>query len=167
MGAVHTNAFTEKFYVSPLPRFRKENLILRDEPVSYSDDKTEHGYSLSYVPITGEKLKPVISFRARPMPGCCGVLMVYYLRPSNVPDAKEAEELYKDTLKAICYAAKAADYGMVCMSLLATSVSAMNILLAEGFTEDRFINGKTGNEVVLLHKDLKQAVPARQKFTCE
>lgn len=160
MGAVHANGFTEKLYAVASSKH-----LIRDAAVPYSDDKTEHGYTFGYV--KDGQLANSISFRARPMPGCCGVLVVYYLRPNSTLEAKEAARLYKETVGLILEAAKAAKYGMVAMSLLSNSHQAIKILREQNFTDCSFINGKTGNGVVMLLKNLEQPVPASQEFVCD
>lgn len=156
MSAIHANKFTEKLYLLKGPGY------LRDFKLEYSDDATEHGYAYYK---EGEQL---ISFRARPLPGCCGVLVVYYVRPSS--KAENPQDLFTATIRVILEAAKHADYGCVQMSLVETSDEAIELLKHEGFENlfNPMRNGKTGNMLVLLGCDLKQpAKTDKKKFVVE
>lgn len=156
MSAIHANKFTEKLYLLKGPGY------LREFKIPYSDDATEKEY-IYYQ--EGEKL---ISFRARPLPGCCGVLVVYYVRPASKIDNPQA--LFTATIKVILEAAKKAEYGCVQMSLLETSDEAISLLQNEGFENlfNPIRNGKTGNLIVVLGKDLDQpAKTDKKKFVVE
>lgn len=165
MGAIHVDEFTRKLYLEPLPVFEGGDETygthLRVEKQEYGDT-TEQLYELW----SGDK--QVVSFRARALPGCCGVLVVYYLRPSRTLSVEQATKLYTETVEIIVRAAVKAKYGAIEMTLLATSKAALNILnQTHGFAMLPFINGKSGNEVVHLFKSLGQERKAHQQFACE
>lgn len=158
MGAIHEDGFTIELYKRPIP----DGTHLRDWPVSYSDDKTEHEYALC--DMTGKRL---VTWRARLLPGCCGILTVYYLRPNSDQTLAKAQLWYEKTVELIIAAAHVAKLGMIIMSLLGTSQPAIKALEKQGFClTQTFVNGKTGHNVCFLTRDLQQPIPATREFAC-
>jgi hypothetical protein len=146
MAAIHTQGFEEELYARP----PLAGCHLRAGEVKYSDDKTEREFSY-----WNKARQKVVSFRARPLPGCCGTLVVYYLRPSTRLSLKKQARVYQQTMSRILAAAHAAKYGQLMMTLLLESEEAR---LALETLEERdlyelafesYENGKTGNEVVV------------------
>lgn len=138
MGAVHHDDFTEQMF-KQVP----EGMYLRTRAVQYSDDVMEREYML-FARDTHEKW---ISFRARRLPGCCGVLVVFYLRPTE--HAKKGKEVFMDTFFRIKTAAGLAKLGSVLLTQ--TKGSLGQELLSKsslGHMEFSFVNWKTDNEIV-------------------
>ena len=161
MGAVHVSDFTEQLYLVKGPG------QLRVDQVKYSEDKTEVSYSYWKLPgkLVKSKLAELISFRARPLPGCCGILVVYYVRPRVV---KDGPALFSATMDSIINAAKAAGYASVLMSLLETSKEALATVTGKGFSSTvPMINRKTHNGVVTLQLDLKQEPVKTKTFVVD
>lgn len=159
MGAVHANNFTEALYLVKGPG------QLRVESIKYSDDKTEMTYEYWKVS-TGllAKSSPLISFRARPLPGCCGILVLYYVRLRTV----DKGEIFAKTIEAAVTAAKQAGYASIIMSLLDSSKDAIGIVTSKGFNSSTpMVNKKTDNAVVTLQLDLKQEKKTETKFVVE
>ncbi|MDE1766612.1 MAG: hypothetical protein KGI27_10140 [Thaumarchaeota archaeon] len=150
MGAVHANNFTSELYLIKGPG------QLRVSPVKYSDDSTEYQYEYWKV---GAKPKRLISFRARPLPGCCGILVVYYVRPDG------GRESWYSTMIAVFDAAKKAGYATLMLSLLQSSQEALEDLQKAGYILSKpMVNKKTGNPLVLAYIDLKQVVTTTKTF---
>lgn len=105
MSAQHSEDFSEKFY-QRCPLFKH----VRDERVAYSDDKTERSYT-----IYDRKFNRLCAFRARRLPGCCGVLVIYYLRPTTTKE-RAAIAVFQKTLEWIRLAAGDAKYGAILLS---------------------------------------------------
>ena len=141
MSAIHHNEFTEQFYkVVPKGQY------LRDNKIPYSEDKTEREYTLY-----NTKHTKLVSFRARALPGCCGVLVVYYLRPNNLKAGllETAEEkqlrVFEETLELIRIAAGKAKFGTLLLTQTESSIGGKT-----GYTPvASFVNWKTKNKVLV------------------
>jgi hypothetical protein len=136
MSAIHANEFTEQLY-----KLAGKKIYIRDNADSYSGDKTERCYSI-YDKKTNKK---IIVFRARPLPGCCGVLVVYYLRPQGGTSA-QGIQVFKSTLMSLIVpAAGNAKFGAVMLSQVDGSLgdSAMSI----SALSSNFVNHKTAHSV--------------------
>jgi len=133
MGAIHSTNFTENLYANIGWRWK-----LRDRDMGkYSDDQTEREYSIYNL-----QNKRVVVFRARALPGCCGVLVVYYLRPSEIGSAMGT---FKKTLKLIMKAASKAHFGLV--MLTQTVDSTGDTILKAMSTPVTWTNWKTKNNI--------------------
>src|SRR5487761_1132826 len=98
MGAQHAETFTEKLVLNPLL-----GTFWREKLPNYSDDKTERIYKQYSI----LKKDCIVEFHARQMPGCCGILVVYYLRPQRV---KGQINIFKSTIEQIVKIAKESQY---------------------------------------------------------
>jgi len=134
MGAIHANTFTNELYRN-IPRGN----YLRDKR-AYSEDQTERVYK-----IYNKRHEEVVSFRARPLPGCCGVLVVYYLRP-NSSSRKSNTETFQETLTLIVRCAGLAKFGNVLLTQT-TGSAGYDTLVSSG-SSFKFTNWKTRNDVV-------------------
>jgi hypothetical protein len=136
MSAIHATGFTEQlFRVVGRGLFR--GLYLRHGK-PYSQDSTEEQYELY-----DKRHNKVVTFRARPLPGCCGVLVVYYLRPDR--SAKDPQKVFTDTLALIVEAAGKAKFGAVLMSQTADSAGFAALYAQQHGSQ--FTNWKTNHRV--------------------
>lgn len=87
----------------------------------------------------------------RILPGCCGILLIYRISGKDKPVIR--------LIKAICQAARKANFGMVCMSLLASSPVIAG--LGPEWTSSAFQNPRTRNDVQLLSYKLPVKVKAK------
>jgi hypothetical protein len=119
-------------------------MFVQDAELKYSDDKTEREYTVGIKGVSSN----VLTFRARPLPGCCGVLVAYYIRPSHLKAAQQ-ERLFKQTVEWIIEAASYAKFGAVLFTQVADSNGAKMLTGAvkEGVVTNNFTNWKTGNEL--------------------
>lgn len=139
MSVTHDETFTEKLFQA-CPR----NMYVRDFKVE-SEDKTERSYTFY-----SRKGVRIGSFRARRLPGCCGVLAVYYLRPST-NDPKQAKATFQRLLSVITNAAQAALYGAILLTQTAGSTGQMalsELAGAAGVNTSTFRNWRTNNTVI-------------------
>jgi|SRR5271157_810740 len=154
MGAIHANEFTECLY-------KEIGLLkyLRDNSLEYSDDKTERQYT-----IFSRCSNPIVNFRARPLPGCCGVLVVYYLRPTQT---KNSLKVFRATLSLIVKAAGKAKFGLVILSQ--TINSPIYDILKNAHLTTQFTNWKTKNQVGIftIKTTYKEKKIARKVFDGE
>lgn len=165
MAAIHAENFTDELYKRVNTGILRGN-YLRHRTLTYSDDKTERQYS-----IYNRRGRLVVEFRARPLPGCCGVLVVYYLRPAH--DAKEPQKVFTDTLSLIAEAAGLAKFGSVLLTQTQDS-SGFRAFTSSGWHSDlpvqpEFTNWKTGSRVsvfMILTKAPPEA-PKRASFSGE
>jgi hypothetical protein len=160
MGAIQAVGFTDQLY-HVVGRGLFRGLYLRTAPLPWSEDKTEQSYTLH-----NKKHEPVVSFRARPLPGCCGVLVVYYLRPSR--DSKEPQKVFTDTLNLIVEAAGLAKFGSVLLTqTVDTAGSAATAAMAK--PSAFFTNWKTNNRIGLFVLETKapEAEPKKAAFDGE
>jgi len=138
MGATHTNSFTDAMFCAVNKGFLR-GMYLRVE--NFRVDTTEREFKL-----ISKKQKEIIRFFARPLPGCCGVLVVSYLRPGNAE--KDPEKVFAATLQLIVKAAGDAKFGTVQLTQVGNSTGynalrdELHILPTYTFT-----NYKTGNTV--------------------
>jgi hypothetical protein len=109
----------------------KVSKILQETKGIIVTDKTDSSWTFEY---NGAKMS------LRVLPGCCGILLVYRISGKD----KIALRL----LKAICQAARKAEFGLVTISLL--SNSSLRKLLSPEWTTTTFQNPRTRNEVELL-----------------
>lgn len=147
MSAIHPNSFTEALF-KEVQALSWQRYYLRVETLGYSDDKTER----SYVLVDKLSGKAACTFRARPLPGCCGVLVVYYLRPavsSNI-------SFFKKTLRLIEKAAGRARYG--CVLLTQTDASA-GYTAMDSAPQWAFVNWKTNNGVGVFLRAVGKTAP--------
>lgn len=151
MGATHAQNFTEVLYGLVNRGILRGN-YLRDKVLDYSADKTEREYM-----IFDRKGRLVVGFRARPLPGCCGILVVYYLRPGSA--VKEPQKVFTDTLDLILEAAGLSKIGSV---LLTQTVDSLGFKALASSTQPRalFTNWKTSNNVGVFM--LETAAPAEE-----
>lgn len=152
MGAIHNEGFTDKLYES-VPK----GWQLRDFPV-YSDDKTEREYRLRRKGFYG------INFRARALPGCCGVLVVYYLRPAN-----NKPFTFRATLRWIVKCAGQTKFGAVMLTQTDGSLGLKALSYKQEYTPSAvFKNFKTGNGVAVYVIDTEYKAPKKKlKFEDE
>lgn len=157
MGAIHASNFTEELYRRVNTGILRGN-YLRDHVLDYSADKTEREYN-----ILDRRSRGVVSFRARPLPGCCGILVVYYLRPDR--NSKDAQKVFTDTLNLIVEAAGGAKYGAVLLTQTVDSAGhrALSEAAAGPAVTCRFVNFKTGNEIVTYTIATKAPVEEAKK----
>jgi branched-subunit amino acid transport protein AzlD len=140
MGAIHATGFTEQLYKRAPGKF-----YVRDSKVEYSKDETEREYILG-----DKKSDAEIRFRARPLPGCCGVLVVYYLRPSGFKNQTKA---FNEALSLIIDAAGKAKFGNV---LLTQTVGSLGYqTLNDGIGKFLFTNWKTNNQIGVFQFETK------------
>jgi len=160
MSALHESNFTNQLYLVKGPG------QLRVSSDHYSADKTEKIYAYY------KKDNELVSFRARPLPGCCGVLVVYYVRPKEFKGKifkRTSKEIFTQTIKAVLEAAKAGKYASVLMTLLVSSNEAEEVLEYAGFyASNGMRNAKTGNLLRVFTKDLEQPMSVdHEKFVVE
>lgn len=153
MAAIHAENFTDELYQRVNTGILRGN-YLRNRVLTYSDDKTERQYS-----IYGRKGGLVVEFRARPLPGCCGILVVYFLRPAH--DAKEPQKVFTDTLALIMEAAGMAKFG--CVLLTQATESEGYKALNDGMGKFLFTNWKTSNKIAVFHFETKAPALAVKK----
>jgi H+/gluconate symporter-like permease len=140
MGAIHATGFTEQMH-AVLPG----NVYLKATNYEQAEDKTEYSYTI----IRKSTQTTFATFRARPLPGCCGVLVVYYLRPSY-KNPKTAEKTFKDVAEMIIDAAGRARFGQVIFTQTVASSGerVLNSMKMNGIV--MFTNWKTGNKVCTI-----------------
>ena len=139
MGAIHADNFTEALY-----KVIQRGYFLRDSEVKYSDDKTERLYDLWRRKLVGDKHEKLATFRARALPGCCGVLVVYYLRPTQVGSAAK---IFNLTFELIRKAAGKAKFGAVLLTQTRPSTGEGILDAKTGGFRSMFTNWKTRNEI--------------------
>lgn len=138
MGALHHDDFTEQMF-----KLVPEGMYLRTNGVRHSDDGTEREYHF----YERKTHKQWISFRARRLPGCCGVLVLYYLRPDKDLDAKKQRVLFLEVLSMVVLGAGFAKLGTVLMTQTVDSAGD-RALVSAGFKPIMpFVNWKTGNSI--------------------
>lgn len=144
MGAIHHNQFTEELY-----KIIPKGMYLRDNSNKYSDDQTERTYRLY-----NKKHREIASFRARALPGCCGVLVVYYLRPAPCKRQEDSITVFRDTLEGIVQAAGMAKFGAVLLTQVVGSLGYN--ALCNNNNSLRFTNWKTDNTVATFQISTKR-----------
>ena len=142
MRAVHASSFTLEL-INKLVRFNGSLNFWRVGSVDYSLDKTEIQYTLH----STKDATCICTFNARPLPGCCGVLVVYYLRPDTRMKEAKQKKLFQKVFSAILLAAGRAEFGLVMMTQTKGSFGA-SILTKCNSYEFEFVNPKTGHAVV-------------------
>lgn len=136
MGALHHDDFTEQMF-KQMPK----TMYLRTNGVRHSDDATEREYNL----FERDTHKKWISFRARRLPGCCGVLVLYYLRPDKELGSSKQRSVFLETLAMVQRAAGLSKLGMVLMTQ--TMDSAGDRALDGQPAVGKFVNWKTNNTI--------------------
>lgn len=134
MGAIHATGFTDKMY-----RVLPKSVYLKDSAVEHSADKTERLHEV----FSTKTHDSILSFRVRPLPGCCGVLTVYYLRPSG----KNKVTTFKKWVLIILKAAGLARFGQVIFTQKAASEGADVLSRLPSGVRVPFTNWKTKNAV--------------------
>lgn len=101
--------------------------------------------------------KDVAVFQLQQMPGCCAIMTVSYLRVDNRVIS------FTETMEIIEKAAKRAAFGSIVMTQVVFNDMKLKShlwypLVADlGYVMSKsFVNGKSGNDVVYLTKDLGQ-----------
>ena len=136
MGAHHAEKFTEQLVLNP-----PFGTFWRERPSDWDEDKTERIYKQYSI----LKKECIVEFRARMLPGCCGVLVVYYLRPQR---AKNQVKIFKQTLATIIKVAAQTKYGAVMLTQTAGSLGYQALFDYPNMSSiPDFINGKTRNYV--------------------
>jgi hypothetical protein len=137
MGAKHSDTFTDH-----LQRVVPDGFYLNwTKPTQYDEDKVLRKYDVIVKADGGT----AISFSARTLPGCCGVLTVFYLniqRDATIEKALAWLGMLKE-------AASNAGYGSMLMSLHSNSPLA-GALKENGWVSAPFLNHKTGNNITIL-----------------
>ena len=153
MGRQHVDDFGDKLYANC-----SVFTYIRDRR-RYEDSKAR-SYTL-YSRRTG---KSFVSFVAQRLPGCCGVLVIYYLRPVNI---KNAAAVFKDTLKQIVKAAGQAKYGAVLLTQTHASCGFTALTAVESVLN--FTNWRTGNRICtyLINTDAPKERPKAPVFDGE
>src|SRR5208337_2425469 len=138
MGIQHTSEFTSKLH-----QISKKYYVIAEERWNKEDVGetlyTFHSHADGSI---------VGRFQARVMPGCCGILLVYYLRANG----KKAVDRFSELFTLIQKAASAAKFGATLYTQVVDS-QGYSILLKieantlEGENADFFTNHKTGNEI--------------------
>jgi hypothetical protein len=143
MSAIHPNDFTEALY----KRVSSSRYFLQVDSREFSDDKTEVNYVLrNRKTLFNDKNSTIATFRARPLPGCCGVLVVYYLRPTD-GKAKTFSSVFSLILKC----AGDAKYGAVLMSQRYHSIGHTCLkAVPRQMTFHEFVNPKTKNLITMF-----------------
>lgn len=96
--------------------------------------------------------RKIASFRCVEMPGCNGVGVFHRFW---ISESERARGLGKALMPIKLRAAKAAGYGSVICTVLATDAAQQRILTENGFTTGvNFLNPKTGNAVQIYAKIL-------------
>lgn len=140
MSALHHDDFTEQMF-----RACPKGWYLRTNAVRHSDDQTERDYSF-FDRDTSEKR---ITFRARRLPGCCGVLVLYYLRPEKTLDSKTARSLFLTVKELVIKAAGFAKLGQVLMTQTADSAGDAALVSGGHKSLLGFTNWKTKNSIAV------------------
>lgn len=152
MGAVHVGDFSEQMF-----RAIPATYYVRVE-LPYSDDRTERTFIVWHRSLIGNKHTKFATFRARALPGCCGVLCIYYLRPTSTGKGARG-----DFLKALGWIEKAAalaKYG----SVLLTQTMGTTGQEALGEPLHTFTNHKTGNVLALYNRATVVVVKKKPTF---
>jgi hypothetical protein len=139
MGIYHAVGFTEQIH-----RLSKKHYC-KDEQWN-KEDLSEREYKLE----SRKDGNIIASFRARALPGCCGVLVVYYLRPGVTKRGlfhQSAESIFKETLELIIQAAGKAKFGAVLLTQTLNSTGAKVLGEMLGCHIETFTNWKTKNKV--------------------
>jgi hypothetical protein len=147
MGAIHAIGFTEQMHIV-LPG----SMYLRSTNYDKADDRTEYSYTV----MNKKTGKSVATFRARPLPGCCGVLVVYYLRPSV---DKTAEKVFGSLVVLILKAAGQAKFGQVIFTQANGSTGAKILSVFGSRIVAHFTNWKTKNGILTF---LFSTVPPKE-----
>ena len=146
MAAIHATGFTEQLF-----RVLPKNVYLRTS-TPYTDDKTETQYDVHDRKTHGK----IVTFRARQMPGCCGVLVVYYLRPVGSMRktgrffARMPEDVFLEYAELIIKAAGLAKNGQVIFTQIVESAGAktlQKLCLGDKYCRSEFTNWKTNSKV--------------------
>lgn len=125
-------------------------VVCKEKTIGDIEETEYYVYSkLDLVEIGGRSWQAA-RFKTRPMPGCCGVLLVYYLVPT-----KGREEVVPELVETIGIAAQAAGYGMLMFTQKLKS-PLCGILEKADYLNTPFINGKTGNKLNVYLKVLAQ-----------
>lgn len=135
MGAIHAENFSDGLH-----RTAPKKYYVRSLKLDYSDDKTERKYTVKEMK-TGNT---VATFNARPLPGCCGVMVVYYLRPVS-----KIVKTFREILAWIDKAASVAKYGAVVFTLTDGEI-ADELRACPLFALNTFVNHKTGNQIQMF-----------------
>lgn len=92
------------------------------------------------------------TFQLQQMPGCCAVLIASFIDPEPY-----TPENFDEVLKMIEEANYEAGFGSLLMAQVVTRKAIWSICLGRGwYKSDEFINAKSGNSVVYLHKNMNQ-----------
>jgi hypothetical protein len=91
------------------------------------------------------------TFQIQQMPGCCAVLVVFFVRP-----IEPTRENFLKILSKIEVAAKSAGFGSLLMAQVGTEADWNWMFLAGWILSEPFTNAKSGNKVLYLTKDLGQ-----------
>src|SRR5690242_6340489 len=136
MGAWHSNNFAEFVQRSAPGSF----FVEVEKPEEADDPKRTFRFKKKV------KGQMVGSYNTAPLPGCCGVLVLF-----NFYTSGDAEDMMKCVQVGLT-AAKRAGYGAVALTLKGgTLLQALSAL--ENKTTVTFLNGKTGNQVAHILVD--------------
>lgn len=142
MGVTHTEKFSDH-----LQRALPDGFYLDwSKPDTYAEDKVLRKYNIK----SKEDGQTYAAFSARPLPGCCGVLTVFYL---TLGDKATIETALK-WLDVISTAGSDAGYGSLLMTLFAASPLAKTLASTSGWQSAQFTNHKTSNVLLVLTKVL-------------
>lgn len=154
MGAIHATGFTEQMH-----RVMPAGFYLKDKSPIYDNtaDKTEVEYTV-FVKRSGTKL---LSFRARPLPGCCGVLVVYYLRIEH--GIKDPVRVFEAFVQLILTAGSRAKFGQLIFTQTSESAGERSLMKLSTRFCSLFTNWKTGNLInTILVPTAKPEEPIRK-----
>lgn len=150
MSAYHTNQFSAQ-----LPKFVGARYYVT---VAEPDKQDIHRTYQLHEKRNG---RVVAGFTATPLPGCCGVLVVYRLIAPLHPNQTDLNQtdLLNYFLSAATKAAEAAKFG----ALVCTSFANVPIALGSSSSVTEFVNGKTRNNLKLMLRTFNHE-PSQQEL---
>jgi len=157
MGANHDfNIENQLHWTTP------KNWRIRTKFSAHDGDKTQLEVSI----VRGVGGRSIGSVKIRELAGCCGVLVVYYLRPNEAKEVRAIKSFQAIHLW-IAKAAKKAGYGALMYTQTSGSIgykALTDITKVHVEPNGAFVNGKTGNIVSAFFWTLKQKTKQKLDF---
>jgi uncharacterized protein (DUF362 family) len=85
------------------------------------------------------------------LPGCCCVLVIYYIRPNEINENKN-KKTFKFMIKIFEKIAAELKVGLLQFSQVNNSIGYDVLIKERGYNIINFVNGKTNNEICLFQK---------------